>query len=159
MGGSHSFRTTRRLGALAGLSVAVGVLATGCSSSPTAAKSTTTTSTVPPPATTAPPVQSSTAQVVIQGSGATISFTSSDISGSLAPQPGTFSQGGTLYTFTVTGVQYSGSPATSTATGGLIQSVTVAHGSGGAVVIAKLASSAAHASYGLGHNEVGVTFS
>ncbi len=109
--------------------------------------------------TTAVPVQSSSAQIQISGSSATISFTSSDISGSLSPETGTFSQGGTVYIFMVSGVQFTGSPATATATTGLINSVAVAQGSGGAMVTVKLTSPAAHATYGLGHNEVGVTFS
>lgn len=161
------------------MSVALGLIAAGCSSNPTADRSvttttrvrhharqttttsttSTTTTTAPPPTTTAPPVQSSSAQIVIHGSGADISFASSDISGSLNPQAGTFSQGGTLYTFTIGGVQYNGSPASSSATGGLIASVTVAQGSGGATVTVRLTSPAAHATFGLGHNEVGVSFS
>jgi hypothetical protein len=171
--GSHCpLGPRRRLGVLAALSVAFGLVAAGCSSSPAADKSattttalrhhqatTTTSTTVPSSTTTAPPVQSSDAQIQIMGSSATISFTSSDISGSISPGTGTFSDGDTLYTFTVSGVQFTGSPATSTATGGLIGSVTVAQGSGGATVAVKLTSPAAHASYGLGHNEVGVTFS
>jgi hypothetical protein len=163
---------TRRLGAVAVLSVALGLTAAGCSSSPATDRSTTTTTTrhhaqtttttsttVASSTTTSPSVQSSTAQIQIQGSGATVTFTSSDISGSINPEAGTFSQGGTVYTFTVSGVQFTGSPASSTASGGLISSVSVAAGSDGATVTVKLTSPAAHASYGLGHDEVGVTFS
>jgi hypothetical protein len=174
VGGSKTpVRAAWRLWAVAGLTAALG-LAAGCSSTPAASSRSTTTTTarhhaqtattttpttIASSTTTAPPVQSSTAQIQIQGSAATITFASSDISGSISPETGTFSQGGTVYTFIVSGVQFTGSPTTSTASGGLISSVTVSAGPSGATVTAKLTGPAAHASYGLGHNEVGVTFS
>lgn len=95
----------------------------------------------------------------ISGSQASITFTSSDISGSLDPQPGTFSQGGTVYQFVVAGVQFTGASASATQSGGLIKTVTVSAASGGATVVVTLSSPASHTSYGLGHNEVGVLFS
>jgi hypothetical protein len=111
------------------------------------------------PQTTVPPVQSASVQVQITGSTATIDFTSSSVSGSLSPGAGTFSDGGTLYTFVVSGVSFSGSPSTTTAAGALISSVEISGGSGGATVAIKLSSPTSHESYGLGHDEVGVTFS
>ncbi|MGH9045293.1 MAG: hypothetical protein ACRDVP_10765 [Acidimicrobiales bacterium] len=165
--------------ALAAL-LAAGAIASACSSAPTssnrsaststtqasrphASASTTgpTTATTAPvaPTTTSPPVQASTVQVQIAGATATIQFTSSDVSGSLFPQKGTFGAGGTLYIFTVSGVAYSGSPSTTVSTSGLIGSVAVSAGHNGAQVTIKLSSPATHASYGLGHNEVGVSFS
>ncbi|MGH8995372.1 MAG: hypothetical protein ACRDYB_04965 [Acidimicrobiales bacterium] len=154
---------------------AVGALGAGCSSpaashsSTTTTKArhhvapatstTTTTTTSPGSTTTAPPVQSSEVQVQISGPSATLTFTSADISGSLSPQTGSFSQGGTIYTFVVSGVHYTGAPSTTTTTGGLIKTVAVASSAGGASVTVTLSSSASHASYGLGHNEVGVKFS
>ncbi len=156
----------------------MGLVAAACSSSPAASRSattttrpghrphqattttaSTTTTTAPPATTTAPPVQSSSVQIVIHGSGVDITFASSDVSGTLSPQSGAFSQGGTVYTFTIAGVQFTGAPATSPGTGGLIGSVTVAQGSGGAAVTVKLTSPAGNTTFGLGHNEVGVTFS
>jgi hypothetical protein len=124
---------------------------------PRATTTTTTTTTVPP--TTVPTVQGTSVQIHITGSTATVDFASSSVSGSLSPEPGSFSQGGIVYTFTVSGVQYSGSPSTTTATGGLITSVVVSSGSGGATIAVTLLSPQSHATYGLGHNEVGVSFS
>ena len=111
------------------------------------------------PPTTVPSVQSTSVQVQISGATATIDFTSSSVSGSLSPAAGTFSEGATLYTFAVSGVSFTGSPSTTTATGGLISSVVVSGGSGGATVTIKLSSPTGHETYGLGHDEVGVTFS
>ena len=123
------------------------------------ATSTTTTTVVAGSTTTSPPVQSSSVQVQISGSQATISFASSDVSGSLSPQPGTFSQGGTVYEFVISGVQFTGASTTQSQSGGLISSVTVSSASGGAAVTVKLTAPASHSSYGLGHNEVGVIVS
>jgi hypothetical protein len=162
----------RRVGGVASL-VALAALVAGCSSPavhqarattttrpPSRSTTTTTSTTVPPTSTTtAPPVVSSHVVVGISGPSATIEFTSSDISGSVLPQTGTFSQGGTVYTFAITGVRYAGAPSTTRATGGLIASVTVSGASTGAQVTVTLTSPASHASYGLGHNEVGVSFS
>jgi hypothetical protein len=155
--------------------VAIAAVAAGCSSSPTASHATTsttrpvhrhetttstsTTSTSAPTTTTAPPVPSSNVVVQISGSSATIQFTSSDVSGSLSPETGTFSQGGTVYTFLISGVQYSGGPSITTATGGLIASLKVSSSTGGASITIMLTGPASHASYGLGHDEVGVSLS
>jgi hypothetical protein len=160
------------MGLWLGILTAIVALAAGCSSpatndsttttvggkAPPLATTTTSTSTTVPP-TTVPTVQSTSVQVQITGSTATVDFPSSSVSGSLSPQPGSFSQGGTVYTFEVSGVQYSGSPSTTTATGGLITSVVVSSGSGGPTIAVTLSSPQAHATYGLGHDEVGVSFS
>lgn len=155
-------------------------VAAGCSSSPSPARSTTsgtghravpatssttttTTTTTQPSAaatTTTPGIQTSSVKVTISGASATIDFVSSSITGSLTPANGSFSQGGTLYVFPVTGVDYTGAPTTASATGGLIASVSVAAASaGGVTVTVTLSSPASHASLGLGHDEVGVQFS
>ena len=147
----------------------------GCSSSPTsslsttsttghravpATSSTTTTTTQPPATTTTTGIASSTVKISISGSSATIEFVSSSITGSLSPGVGSFSQGGTVYAFPISGVQYAGPPATTSATGGLITSVTVAEASGGGVTVnVNLSSPASRATLGLGHDEVGVQFS
>lgn len=172
--------TSSPLRLLAGLAVTTALaVAAGCSSTPVASKptiprakgrpavpattSTTTTTSAPPTAapasTTTTAIQTSSVTVQIAGASATIQFVSSNITGSLAPGTGSFSQGNTVYTFPVTGVAYSGAPATTTASGGLITSVTVAAASGGVTVTVQLSSAASRASLGLGHNEVGVQFS
>ncbi len=164
----------RRLGSL-GLLAALTLAAASCSSPspashhasapahrrrPAATTTTsTTTTTASTTTTTAPPVPSSHVVVGISGSSATIEFTSSDLTGSLDPMTGTFSQGGTVYTFVIGGVHYSGTPTTATASGGLITSVAVSGANAGATVTVTLSAPASHASYGLGHNEVGVSFS
>jgi hypothetical protein len=104
-------------------------------------------------------VESGTVSVTISGASADIRFVSSSVTGSLSPGTGTFSQGGTVYTFTITGVQYTGAPVDSTATGGLIASVAVAAASTGVSVSVKLSSPASRASFGLGHDQVGIQFS
>ena len=165
-----------------GLSVGVAAaalsVAAGCSSSPAsdlsttsttghravpATSSTTTTTTTTPPTaatTTTVGIETATVKVQISGPSATIDFVSSSVTGSLSPANGSFSQGGTVYAFPVTGVQYTGAPSTTSATGGLIASVTVAAASaGGVTVTVDLTSAASHASLGLGHDEVGVQFS
>lgn len=149
-------------------------VAAGCSSSPSASRSTTSTTghpavpatsstttstTLPPATTTTTGIQPSTIKVSISGASATIDFVSSSITGSLAPGNGAFNTSGTTYTFSVTGVQDSGAPTTATASGGLITSVTVTPASGGVTVTASLSSPASKASFGLGHDEVGVQFS
>jgi len=167
---------TRRFRALNGIALSGAALVlAACTSSPSAthssttgtgkpprtATTTTTTTTAPPtaPLTSAPSVQSGTVSVTISGATAGIRFVSSSVTGSLSPGGGTFSQGGTVYTFTITGVQYTGTPVVSTASGGLIISVSVAAANAGVNVSVKLSSPASHAAYGLGHGEVGVTFS
>jgi len=167
----------RRFGAWAGIGLSGAALVlSGCTSSPSPARSsttgigqppraatstTTTTTTAPPtsPLTSAPSVQSGTVSVTISGASAGIRFVSSSVTGSLSPGGGAFSQGGTVYTFTITGVQYTGTPVVATASGGLIVSVAVAAASAGVNVSVKLSSPASHASLGLGHDQVGVQFS
>lgn len=149
-------------------------LAAGCSSTPSPSTSTTSTTEGkrPPLATTsttaattvpAPNTSSTIAatgvQVEINGSTAAVEFTSASVSGTLSPNAGNFSQGDTVYTFTVSGVSFSGSPAPTTASGGLIASVRVAGDGGVPTITVTLASPATHASYGLGHDEVAVVFS
>ncbi|HEX3980771.1 MAG TPA: hypothetical protein VHW93_06090 [Acidimicrobiales bacterium] len=95
----------------------------------------------------------------ISGASATIEFPTASLTGSVSPGQGAFSQSGTVYTFVIAGVSYTGAPATTTATGGLIVSVQVASGSGGSVVTVHLSSAASHADLGEGHDEVGVAFS
>jgi hypothetical protein len=164
-----------RAGKATGLAVLLaGAILAGCSSNPASQSTTTTRAGRPPPlattttttsttttvpTTSAPPVQSSTVHVQISGSTAGVEFTSSAVSGSLSPAPGAFSQGGTVYTFTVSGVVFSGPPSTTTAAGGLITSVVVSGGSGGPTIKITLSSPASHTAYGLGHDQVSVTFS
>ena len=147
----------------------------GCSSAPSAthlSRSTTTTLAKgkPPPlatttsasttTSTAPPTEvAASVDIQISGSSAIVAFSSSSLTGSLAPSPGTFSQGGRVFTFTVSGVQYTGSPSTQTATGGLITEVQVSASSGGATVTVQLAASTSNAQFGIGRSQVGVTFS
>jgi hypothetical protein len=104
-----------------------GTLAAACSSSPSKHHSSTaTTRTLPksvtrhphsPPPTTAPP--RATTPIVVAGveaeissSSATISFQGPAVTGSVTPTDGSFSNGGKQFTFTITGVQYSGNTVT-----------------------------------------------
>lgn len=153
----------------------VAVTVTGCGSAPSASHPTSTTqppskaphatttsiSTPSTTTTTGPTVTALPASVNVQISGATatVQFSSASLTGVVNPTDGAFSQGGTVYTFTVTGVSYSGAPTTKTASGGLIASVTVGPDQNEALVTVKLSSPASHASFGEGHDEVGVEFS
>jgi hypothetical protein len=175
--GSHRLSVTPPRVRVAAVLVtaAVASIAAGCSSSPAASRSTTTTTghravpatsstttttTQPPATTTTTGIPTSTVKITITGASASIQFVSSSISGSLSPGTGSFGQGGTVYSFPVTGVQYSGAPTTASATGGLITSVSVTAAPGGGVsVTVNLSSPTSHASLGLGHDEVAVEFS
>jgi hypothetical protein len=159
---------------------ACGVLLTGAlglaaCASPSASHSTTTTRPAAPPrattttttsapsttTTTGPSVTAvpSSVKVQVNGASATISFSSASLAGTVGTADGAFGQGGTVYTFTVTGVTYSGAPSTTAGNGGLIASVTVGPGQGGVLVTVKLSGPASHASFGEGHDVVGVQFS
>ncbi|HLJ07085.1 MAG TPA: hypothetical protein VKX24_01000 [Acidimicrobiia bacterium] len=158
---------------------ASGVLLTGAlglaaCASPSASHTTTTTRPAPPRATTttttvAPSTTTTTGPTVtavpgsvtvqVNGASATIAFSSASLTGTVGTADGAFGQGGTVYTFTVTGVTYSGAPSTTAGNGGLIASVSVGPGQGGALVTVKLSSPASHASFGEGHDVVGVQFS
>jgi len=165
----------RHPGAFLGL--ASGLILAGCSASPSGSgagsgthphvappvrATTSTSSTVPPVATTtttAPPIQATAVQILVSGASATLEFPTSSLTGTVSPGQGAFSQGGTVYSFVVSGVSYSGPPTTKPGNGGLIGSVQVASGSGGAVVTVHLSGPASHAALGEGHAEVGVQFS
>lgn len=97
--------------------------------------------------------------MTITGSTATLAFASSNVQSSVSTSPGTFSQGGTVFTFTVFGVDYTGAPSTTTATGGLIESVVVTASNGGPTVTAALSAPASHVTFGIGHDEVGFQLS
>jgi hypothetical protein len=97
--------------------------------------------------------------VQIAGASATIEFPTASLIGSVSPGQGAFSSGGTVYTFVISGVSYTGAPSTTTAAGGLIASVQVAPSNGGPMVTVHLSSAASHADLGEGHDEVGVAFS
>ena len=177
MGGSGAWGRgpNRRPSAVLGL--AAGLILAGCSASPSGsgsgsgthphaaprARATTTTSSTAPPVatttTTAPPIQATAVQILVSGASATLEFPTSSLTGTVSPGQGAFSQGGTLYTFVVSGVSYSGPPTTRQGNGGLVSSVQVASGSGGPVVTVHLSGPASHAALGEGHAEVGVQFS
>jgi hypothetical protein len=128
----------------------------------TGAPTTTTTSTPPvtTAANTAPPEQASTVQVQINGATTIVTFDSSDLSGTLQTANPGFNASGTTFTFTISGVSYSGTPVTTTAAGtGLISQVVVSGTSGGASVVVSLRSAASHDEFGLGRDTVGVSLS
>jgi len=97
--------------------------------------------------------------VQISGASAIVEFTSASLTGSLSPSAGVFSQGGTVFAFTVSGVAYSGAPVTTTATGGLIVSVEVSAAPTGAAVSVKLSGPASHSQFAIGRSQVGVALS
>ena len=101
-------------------------------------------------------MQSPAVKVQISGASAIVDFTSASLTGSLSPSAGVFGQGGTVFTFTVGGVSYSGSPTTTTATSGLITSVEVSAAGTGATVTIKLSSPASRSQFAIGHTQVGV---
>jgi hypothetical protein len=151
-------------------------VAAGCSSTPpspkapparhTSSASTTSvpsTTTTAPPATTAPAqsLQASSIQVQVTGSSAVVQFASSDLSSSLQTADPGFSAGGTIFSFLVEGVSYSGAPvtATSTSTTGLISQVVASADPNGVSVRVTLRSEATGYQLGLGHDLVGLTLS
>ena len=147
-------------------------VAAGCSSAPPSPKappaqhkSSASTTSVPSAttttATTAPAqsLQASSIQVQITGSSAEVQFASSDLSGSLQTADPGFSAGGTIFSFLVEGVLYSGAPvtATSTSTSGLISQVVASAAPDGVSVRVTLRSQATSYQLGLGHDLVGLT--
>jgi len=128
---------------------------------PTAPAPPTTTTTVPASTSTTPPVQTSSIEVGISGPTVTLTFLSADLTSALSTAGAVFTQGGTIFTFIVTGVSYSGSTTTTSPSvaGGLVSQVVVSPTNGGITVEVKLSGPASHYTFGLGHNEVGVMLS
>jgi len=121
----------------------------------------TTTTTVLASTSTTPPVQTSSIEVGISGPTVTLTFLGADLTGALSTEGAVFTQGGTIFTFIVTGVSYSGSATTTSPSvaGGLVSQVVVSPTNGGITVKVKLSGPASHYTFGLGHNEVGVMLS
>jgi hypothetical protein len=90
-----------------------------------------------------------------------IQFASSDLSGSLQTADPEFTAGGTIFSFQVEGVSYSGSPVTaaSTSASGLIGQVVASADPNGVSVRVTLRSPATNYQLGLGHDLVGLTLS
>jgi hypothetical protein len=90
-----------------------------------------------------------------------IQFASSDLSGSLQTADPGFSAGGTVFSFLVEGVSYSGAPVTasSSSTTGLVDQAVASAATGGVSVRVTLRSPATAYQLGLGHDEVGLTLS
>ena len=147
-------------------------VAAGCSSAPPSSKapparhkSSASTTSVPLATTTTPTtapaqsLQASSIQVQITGSSAEVQFASSDLSGSLQTADPGFSAGGTIFSFLVEGVSYSGAAVTttSTSTSGLISQVVASADSNGVSVRVTLRSQATSYQLGLGHDLVGLT--
>ena len=154
----------------------------GCSSGPTAASHGSTSSTVghssrttvpskTKPATTSPPttapaglatppIEAAGVEVVISGSTAIIHFTSAAVTGSLATAAPTFTSGGSAFTFSVTGVTYTGGVVTTVGVpSALVSRVVVSSASGGVAVQVTLTKATSHYQFGIGHGQVGVSFS
>lgn len=132
------------------------------SSAPTTAiRATTTTAPSATAPSSAPPLAASSIQLQITGSTAVVQFASADLSGSLATADPGFSAGGTVFSFLVQGVTYSGSPVTATSTSatGLIDQVVASANPGGVSVRVTLRSEATGYQLGLGHDLVGLTLS
>lgn len=106
-------------------------------------------------------MQTSSIEVGISGPTVKLTFLSADLTGALSTGSAVFAQGGTIFTFTVTGVSYSGSATTTSpsVTGGLVSQVVVSPTNGGITVEVTLSGPASHYTFGLGHNEVGVMLS
>jgi hypothetical protein len=118
-----------------------------------------TTTTLAASTSTIPPVQTSSVEVGITGATVTLTFLSG-LTGALSTRGEVFDQGGTVFTFVVTGVSDSGSTTTSpSVAGGLVSQVVVSPTNGGITVEVKLSRPASHYTFGLGHNEIGVMLS
>ncbi|GEM_PF-5403440 len=98
--------------------------------------------------------------MTVAGSTATIQFTSAAVSGSLKPTSPAFNSAGTQFTFTITGVTYTGGHVYGTGSPqDLISEVEVSSASNGVSVVVSLRSARSKYQFGLGHDQVGVSFS
>jgi len=97
---------------------------------------------------------------VISGSTATIQFTTPAVTGTLTPTGGAFQSGGKQFTFTITGVTYTGGAVTTVGPPtNRISQVIVTAASNGVNVVASLNQAASNYQFSVKGNQVSVTFS